>query len=236
MRAEILERKSLRMKYHYILMLGVMVGLMGCSSKSSGTSCNAVGEDYSMCDLTVKTNRLEHRVDNKDQRIMDLESSVSRQEQMLLDMNQTLYKQSKIAANLIKVAYAQRKMAEQLQNGKSASSEPVARQVNVRKNPPIPQKATPEMTITSSSPDQKSQQYDFKEESMTPSAFKFTRNGGIYDAPRGALVENWSEGEKFTAVSRAADWIRISGYFVKGEWTKMRETRWVNQRDIVKIR
>lgn len=218
------------MKKFYLPCLVLFVILLaGCSGKNSG-SCSAVGQDYSMCDLTVKTNRLEYRVDNKDNRIKNLEERLVTQEKMLEDMNVTLYKQSKIAANLVKVAYAQRKMAEQIEMQQKV---PKARQVEIKQEE-VDEKNSPKLESALVGKQQSIGDYKIIE--ITPSLFKFVREGGLYDSPNGKLLESWNEGRKFTATSRAGSWIKISGFFVNGEWTRMPETRWVSAADILKVR
>lgn len=218
------------MKKIYLVSLIIFVSVFtGCSGKNSG-SCSAVGEDYTMCDLTVKTNRLEHRVDNKDGRIKDLEKRIESQEKMIEDMNATLYKQSKIAANLVKVAYAQRKMAEQIEMKQNA---PATRKVEIKREP---EETKNSPRLESALVGKQQNIGDYKIVEITPSLFKFVQEGGLYDSPNGKLLESWDEGRKFTATSRAGNWIRISGFFVNGKWTTMPEERWVSATDILKVR
>jgi seryl-tRNA synthetase len=76
-----------------------------------------------------------------------------------------------------------------------------------------------------------------KIESFIPTTFEIVRRSNIRVAPWKRITKVWEKGKRFTAFnSYAGEWIRVSGVFVEGKWTAIKDDLWVHTSNIKKFK
>jgi chromosome segregation ATPase len=67
-----------------------------------------------------------------------------------------------------------------------------------------------------------------------PSAYRMAKNGPIYSAPGGSVVDTWEERRSFTSGTASNGWVKITGYFVNRVWQRADRDLWVKESDVIK--
>jgi hypothetical protein len=65
--------------------------------------------------------------------------------------------------------------------------------------------------------------------------FELDRDAVLKDEPGGKIVDIWFEGSRLTAYQQMGEWIKVSGYFPDGKWSKNSDTMWINSKDIKEL-
>jgi GTPase involved in cell partitioning and DNA repair len=64
-------------------------------------------------------------------------------------------------------------------------------------------------------------------ETFEPSSFRLNVDSFIYSRDTGKSIDKWEKGTSFTSNKKAANWIKITGYFVNKKWKKAKKDMWI---------
>lgn len=237
-----------------IMFTGAALLLGGCIEEAPkpGT-CGLPGQSYSMCDLSMKTDQLELRVENKEERLRAMQQTIQTQQKRLDEFNATLNSQNAIAQKLLQVAYAQKQISQQLKQQQQgadvvsveSSSRAKTVELSQAKKSEAAKPKTPSklQVVKKTAPDVSAaatpeiRHNDSQEQRFSPATFKLKTDADVFGKPdRSVQVASWKEGDLFTAFIRLGEMIRISGYFPEGAaWSPAPRPLWVHESDVTRL-
>jgi seryl-tRNA synthetase len=83
---------------------------------------------------------------------------------------------------------------------------------------------------------QEIEEVKIKLEAFTPTTFELTRRSNVREAPWKKIIKVWEKGKRFTAYNAHGEWVKVSGVFVDGQWTAVKDNLWTHSSNIRKFR
>lgn len=73
-----------------------------------------------------------------------------------------------------------------------------------------------------------------KIQKVSPATFRLKTKAHIYDSVNGVKIATWYYKKSFTSDTQTANWVKITGSFVKEEWKESDKELWIKKENITK--